>query len=460
MSGLIFLPPLIYLLSLLFVAYWLRDQDRGDGQYFLAGRNIGATPAILSVVANETSVATVMIFPAAGFASDFVLLWLCLGYIAGRGLVGWLFMQKLYDNHKLSIYETIGGSRAGSVPLATAYVLAKYIANGARFYMAGYALQQLFGWSIGGWIVLVAAIVAVYSLTGGIRAVVVTDQIQGSVIYVMGITLCGILIWSLFQNGSAHQAFVSLRLIDTTANLSNGNYWLTLFLGGMVLSIGTHGADQDMIQRLLATRDSSKASRSVFYSGIGATIVILTYLGIGVLLRETGHSELDVKSPLVDYIFRLKEPLLAGCFSVLLLSTGMSSLDSSTNSTGAIWKFIFNSKKPGIYWSVFSLICLVMSALLFSWLGRSDFLTLALGSMSYIHGALIAILVTYTFFPKLICPVGIILSILSGPLATIWSSSWQPVPAWTVQILFSTFMALLVCLATGWLNTKLRFSLK
>ncbi|MBL8022008.1 MAG: hypothetical protein JNM27_20200 [Leptospirales bacterium] len=455
MSELIFLPPLIYLLSLLLVAYWLRDQDRGDGQYFLAGRNIAATPAILSVVANETSVATVMIFPAAGFASDFVLLWLCLGYVAGRGLVGWLFMKKLYENHKLSIYETIGGSRSGSVPLALAYILAKYIANGARFYMAGYALQQLFGWSIVGWIVLVAAIVAVYSLTGGIRAVVVTDQIQGSVIYLMGLTLCGILIWSLF--GMQNTVPVSsIRLIDTTASASNSNFWLTLFLGGMVLSIGTHGADQDMIQRLLATRDAGKASRSVFYSALGATIVILTYLGIGVLLRVTGHTELDAKSPLVDYIFRMQVPLLAGCFAVLLLSTGMSSLDSSTNSTGAIWKFIFNSKQPGIYWSVFSLICLVFSALLFSWLGRSDFLSLALGSMSYVHGALIAILMTYTFFPRLICPTGIVLTILAAPAATLWSQTWQPAPAWTVQILVSTITALLVCLTSGLVNSRLR----
>lgn len=455
-----FVPPVLYLLSLLLVAYLLRDQDRQDDQYFLAGRTIGSLPAILSVVANETSVATVMIFPAAGFKSDFVLVWLCLGFILGRTLVAVFFMRKLYENHKLSIYETIGGTRTGSVPLAFAYVMAKYIANGARFYMAGYALQQLLGWNIAGWIVVVAMIVAVYSLTGGIRAVVITDQIQGSVIYAMGLFLVAYLGYEIYQIGQAGYAHADalgilqrLRLTDARASLTNSDYYLTLLLGGMVISIGSHGADQDMIQRILATKSARRASRSIFISGIGASIVILTYLAIGVLLREAGHGQLDAKSPLVDYIFHLNHPWLAGCFVVLLLSTGMSSLDSATNSTGAIWKFITKSNYPGILWSVFSLECLVISALLFALLGRSDFLDLALGSMSYIHGALIAILIAYTFLPRLIHPASIVLAVAGSVSATI-VLNLQVHSAWTVQILGSTFTALLLCMGGGWISER------
>lgn len=455
MDWITFLPPLAYLISLLLVAYVLRDQNRSDSDYFLAGRKIRSVPAILSVVANETSVATVMIFPAAGFKSDYVLLWLVLGYILGRSLVSVFFMRKLYEHHNLSVYETIGGSRSGSVPLALAYVAAKYIANGARFYMAGYALEQLFGWSVIGWILLVAVIVSIYSLTGGIRAVVITDQIQGTVIYAMGLALCAFLgyeLWSISRTGAAHadlsSILGSLRLTDGRASLSNGDFWLTLLIGGMVLSIGTHGADQDMIQRILATQSARRAQRSIFISGLGAAVVIATYLTIGILLRETGHMDLDPKSPLVDFVLRLGAPLLTGFFAVLLLSTGMSSLDSAVNSTGAIWKFVLKSERPGLHWSVFSLVCLVTSSVLFSLLGRSDFLALALGSMSYIHGALIGILIVYTVRPRWIVPAGIVLAVAGSAGTTVALQKFTGF-VWTVQIICSTAAGLLLCAGAG-----------
>lgn len=458
MDWITFLPPLAYLISLLLVAYVLRDQNRSDSDYFLAGRKIRSVPAILSVVANETSVATVMIFPAAGFKSDYVLLWLVLGYILGRSLVAVFFMRKLYEHHNLSVYETIGGSRSGSVPLALAYVAAKYIANGARFYMAGYALEQLFGWSVIGWILLVAAIVSIYSLTGGIRAVVITDQIQGTVIYAMGLALCAFLgyeLLSIGRTGAAHADLGSilgnLRLTDGRFSLSNPDYWLTLLAGGMVLSIGTHGADQDMIQRILAVQSARRAQRSIFISGLGAAVVIATYLTIGILLRETGHLDLDPKSPLVDFVLRLGQPLLTGFFAVLLLSTGMSSLDSAVNSTGAIWKFVLKSERPGLHWSVFSLGCLVTSSVLFSLLGRSDFLALALGSMSYIHGALIGILIVYTLRPHWIVPAGIVLAVAASAGTTVALQKLTSF-VWTVQLLCSTSAALLLCAAAGFLQ--------
>ncbi len=445
--------PALYVLSLVLIAYFTRKQGQGDAEYFLAGRRVAAFPAMFAVVANETSVATVMIFPAAGFSSDFELIWLCLGYIAGRGLVALFFMRGLYDRFHLSIYETIGGTRTGSVPLAVSYIFAKYLANGARYYMAGYAMHQLFGWSVAGWILVIGGLVTIYSISGGLKAVVITDQVHGAINYGVGLLICALLAREI--HASPEPFTLDLRWINTNASLSNPNYFLTLFFGGLVLSVATHGADQDMIQRVLATKNARAASRSIFYSGFAALAVIATYLAVGILLRKSGHAALEKSSPLVDYVRNLDLPLAAGFFAVLIVSTGMSSLDSAMNSIGAIWKFVFRSEKSGALWSVFSLGCLVVSALIFARIGREDFLSLALGSMSYIHGGLIAVLITYTFLPSFISPASIVAGIAAGLAATIGSHFLSPVPAFSVQIMGAAVAATTACLAVGSISRRI-----
>ena len=133
-----------------------------DKEYFLGGRNFGYFTALVSVLATEVSVATMMIFPASGLKNGFVLVWLGCGYIAGRYIVARFYLGNIYKYHRLSIYETVTDKNpAARKILSFAYLTAKYISLGVRFFMGAYAMNQLFGWTIIGWIVLM-----VWSLKG------------------------------------------------------------------------------------------------------------------------------------------------------------------------------------------------------------------------------------------------------------------------------------------------------
>ncbi len=392
-----------------------KESASSSASYFLAGRGIGGWLAFVSVVATETSVATVLVFPQLGFKSGFALFWLCPGYIVGRWLVARYYLPPLYSGHSLSMYATVTRTPGAQRVLSLAYLAAKYISSGVRFYLGGFAFAELLGWPLIPTILMIGALAGAYSLAGGLRAVVWTDQLQGYVILAMGLALGVGLTWQIDWNLvdlSAASGAPLLSFIDLQFSSGNALFAGGLFLGGVVLSIGTHGADQDMLQRVLATRTLKSAQRALVLSGVGATVVITIYLALGALLAAGAASgqlaaagiEISAKAPLVDYIRGIgaAAPYVAGSFAVLLIAAAMSTLDSALHSTGAVWQSVLArdsgsgaGEKPWRY-SLRSLVILTLAAVLFAGAqGFKDFLSLAMSSMNYVNGGLIGVFSYY-----------------------------------------------------------------
>lgn len=455
MDSLIFWIPVgLYACLLLGVLYYFRAVA-SEEEYFLARRKVGGNQSFISVVATETSVATIVLFPAAGFASGLSLIWLCAGYVLGRWLVAALYLRKVYERHKLSLYHTLAGESALSRrTLSGFYLLAKFISSGVRFYMAGFALEQLFGWSVIGWIFVTALVVGLYSLAGGLRAVVLTDQIQAGVIIGMGLALCGVLFMDAGKG-----VIPAPELIRAEFSYDNSLYFLALLIGGTVLSIGTHGADQDTLQRIFATSDVSAARRALVLSAFGATLVIVLYLIVGHLLKYAYAGQLNERSPLVDYISRADSPFFIGCFAVLLFAAAMSTLDSAIHATGAVWKDLLESNSSGRWFSFLSLGLLVVFGLLFMVLDRmqrGDFLALAMGSSNYVNGGLIGIFTVYTFVPRYLKSAGVVLALCGGFLITVACNFWiTPAVAWSWVIVLSSAGAFVLCVAGGAVQARL-----
>lgn len=442
-SLLIGVPILLYLLLLLVSLRGTHRPASSDREYFLADRSLHWFPAMLSLIATETSVATIVIFPAAGFSSGFVLLWLGIGYLCGRGLVAAGFLPALYHRPELSLYAWMGrDSRAAHRILSSCYLLAKFLSGGVRLFLAGYALSQLFGLSSAAWILITAVIVGAYSLWGGLRAVVRTDQLQGYIIFGVG----GYLLWHLYTMVGHWPD--PLPWINTTIAADNALAWPALVLGGAVLSIGSHGADQDLLQRILATRSLRAAQISMVLSSLGTLLILSIFVGIGVLLHAL-NLPLDPTSPLPAYIAGVNAPLLQGTFAVLLLAAAMSTLDSAMHSSGAVWKALLSSsRRPGWHWSLVSLCSLVTVALgsiVVQSAASTDFLALAMGSMNYIYGGLIGILlVVRAGRQPTATGIG---TAFAASMVTTALCSWiaSPPLAWSWTILVSAGLATLCC---------------
>jgi len=435
------LPVALYLCAVAAVTLTARSRA-DDGDYFFAARSLRPFQAVLSVVSSETSVATTVVFPAAGLAGGYVLVWLLAGYIIGRTLVALFYLRALYESSRLTIYQTMSSNHR---VLEASYLLAKYLSGGARFFIGGYALKQLLGGPVLLWVAAVACFVAAYSLTGGLRAVVMMDQVQSVLIVGAGLFLCAYLYGRVPEGAALEPAFFQWDYKQYT-------FTPILLLGGIVLSIGSHGADQDLLLRILSTRTLHGAQRSLIVSGFGAAALICLYLTVGLLLRFQDAGALDPKSPLADFVIRGDLPLLKGVFLVLLAAAAMSSLDSTIHSTGAVWKSLARSTAAGRWWSALSLFIMIGFAMLFMTLQKRhpDFLSLCMGSMNYVNGGLIGIFTVFTFSRRFLTGSGVVCGLVAGFLVTA-TCDWAfaaPVP-WTYTVLVSSACAFCACVAAG-----------
>lgn len=419
-----FIPPILYLIFLIIIVLKIQDKESSNESFFFASRGISRQASLISIIATETSVATVVIFPAVGYTSGLLVIWLCAGYIVGRFIVSYYILERIHRFDGLSLYGLLTESKSRNL-LSFIYLLAKYISGGVRFYLAAYAMNALVGGTIFFWIIAVAFIVGLYSLTGGLRAVVITDQIQGLIIFMTGIWFCIVFRPDSFQSLSNIEFYTPLSF---KAGYQGS---ILLFLGGLVITFSSHGADQDMLQRVFSVNDFKSARWSLVLSGFGASLVILIFSIIGIFLSKMNLA-VDVASPLVSYI-ATADPLLKGLFLVLVLAASMSTLDSAMHATGAILKdiaenlkfsWLVNSNSVRKY-SFLSLLIFVLSATAFITIAKNayqgDFLGLAMGSMNYVNGGLIGILFTFVISRKPCRKLPTLVAVIVGASVTIMS---------------------------------------
>ncbi len=440
-----FIPPILYLLFLVFVVLRIRDREGTAESFYFASRRLKTKTSIISMVATETSVATVLIFPGVGYRDDLGILWLCAGYIVGRIIVAHFILERIHHFQGVSLYGLLGSPQAVPV-LSGTYLLAKYMSGGVRFYLAARAIDDLVGGGVATWVLVAGIITGLYSLTGGLKSVVLTDQLQGGILLFAGLWFC----WYFFP--SDLQVLSDVRFYSPAIAVE-GRGSLFLFFGGMILTLGSHGADQDMLQRIFAVRDINSAKRSLVLSGLATTVVISLFAITGLLMKRSGL-QVDEASPLIGFIASA-DPLTKGLFLVLLLAASMSTLDSAMHATGAIIKDLMTritgSTEAVRRYSFYSLVLFVLFALAFIEIARfsyrGDFLGLAMGSMNYVYGGLIGVLLTFVLGSQAVQAPAIVAAIVAGmvttavaelsglywPLVTILSAGAATASGWLLQ---------------------------
>jgi Na+/proline symporter len=257
-------------------------------------------------------------------------------------------------------------------------------------------------------------IIAIYSLTGGLKSVILTDQVQGFIIILSSIFFVSYL--------GTNKPAIEINLTNINFDIKTSFY---LFLGSILLTISSHGGDQDILQRVFSVEKFIDAQKSLILSGIISSLVILLFFLSGYLL--TYDQNLNPKSPLLDFVLSLDSSntsqIIKSFFLVVLMAASMSTLDSSIHSTGAIWKSIlmdFNKNYPNYIYSFISLIIMMLLSFSFIYLHtQKDFLSFALGFMNYVNGTLFAVVTIYIIYKKKLNSITILSILITNIFTTI-----------------------------------------
>ncbi len=402
-----------------------KEKDTND--YFLAGRSMPWWAVMVSIYATSLSALTFIGVPGAAYAGDFHYLQLGLGDLFGRILIAILFLSAYYRGNVTTVYELLG-QRFGAYTHTTGsifFLITRLLASGVRLAGCAIALSIVFNLPINTAIFLIALIALLYTMVGGIKAVIWTDMIQFLLLVSAALIAIGTILFSLpngWQDftaiGNAHQKFKIFHISFTSGakdywlNISSPESFIAGFLFGCFTTLAVLGTDQDLVQRMLTCKNAKESKRAIIWTAVLNFPVTLLFLSVGAALYVYYNVFFDpevsrlVSVKKMDYIFphfikTVLSPGLRGLLIAGLIAAAMSSLDSALNALASTFyidiykKYIRpdSSDTRGVKISrlfvfMFSLI-LALIAILFS--STESILWLGFKIFGYTYGAMLGI---------------------------------------------------------------------
>jgi SSS family solute:Na+ symporter len=324
------------------------DREAVSRDYFLGGRTAPWWALAFSIVATETSTLTIIGTPAITYGGNLTFLQLVLGYLLGRVLIVLLLLPGYFRGDFFTAYALIEkrfGPRMRAVAAST-FLVTRAIAEGVRVSAIALVLSVVLGTSEHLSVVIVIALTLLYTLEGGMKAVIWTDVAQ-LFIYLAGSVATFFVLLHLIPHGWHEVTQVAaahgnkLQVFDFSFHLATKYTFWSGLIGGAFLTMASHGTDQTIVQRLLAARNLRDSRRALLASGVIVLYQFSVFLLIGVLLYVfSQHVPLLAPGERTDRIlplFLLREmPTgLAGLLLASIIAVAMSNASGSLNSLAA-----------------------------------------------------------------------------------------------------------------------------
>ena len=340
---------LAYVLATLFFGLWIGRGPQSLSRYMVGGRDLPWWVVLGSIIATETSAVTFLSVPGLAFVTDgnFGFLQLAIGLVIGRLIVVVWFLPSYFQGDEVFTAYDVLRTRFGGLTQRTAsaiFIVTRTVADGLRLYLTALVLGQVSGIDLTLCVLAIGVVTVIYAAVGGIRSVAWNDCVQ-LVVYLIGaiaavVVIAGRLpegLQSVIDFGRSTERF---RPFEPSAfSFASANVWAGL-IGGIFITLATHGTDQLMVQRYLCARELRQARWAVGLSGPLVAIQFALFLLVGVALAAwvdgggtltTDNGDEVFASFIVDQMpVGLCGVTLAAVFSVAM-STLSSSLSSSSS---------------------------------------------------------------------------------------------------------------------------------
>ena len=338
----------IYFLLISGLGYYYSKRQKNTEDFFRGGQRIPFWAAGISIFGTALSPITFMAIPAKTYSTDWSYFLLNMSIFLSLPLVILLFIP-YYRQKKLNTpYEYLEIRFSSIIRLlgSCCFILYQIGRIGVILFLPSIALNLVTGVDIFLCIALMGGVSLIYTLMGGIEAVIWTDVVQVFVL-MGGVSLSLILIIIGTENGFSgiiEQAKIygKFNAFDLTLSLKEPTVWVMLF-GGFFINLTTYGTDHTMVQRYLVTPTQKEAQKSLWIGAlltIPATFIFF-FMGTALFVfYQVNPSALNNNFINNDAIFPwyIVSQLPSGVSGILIaaiFAAAMSSLSSSMNSGAA-----------------------------------------------------------------------------------------------------------------------------
>ena len=333
----------VYLALVIASGFFFNARQKSTRRYFLAGHEVPWWAISASIVATETSTITFISVPGIAWArgGDFRFLQVVIGYCLARVIISAVFMPWYFRGELVTVYELLQTRFGPSVKAlaATLFVIMRTIADGVRLLLTAFVLAAVFkAFGVSGSIIGLGVVMIVFTLLGGIEAIVWIEVVQFA-IYIGGAIAAAVVLANNvgFEHAMALGAAAGkFRLFDFSLDLTKTFTFWSGVIGGTFLTLSTHGTDQYMVQRYLCTDRPRSAAKALLASGIVVLAQFAMFLFIGVLLFAFYGETAPVSAPdqVFPHFIANHMPVgLSGLVIAAILAAAMSSSLSAIAAT-------------------------------------------------------------------------------------------------------------------------------
>ena len=340
----------IYLCFLGSLGLYFSRRQKTTEDYFLAGRSLPGWVVGFSLMGTIVSSVTFIGHPGEVFKRD---MWALTMHLV------WPFVMIFVAVYIVSFYRrTIRMTAYRYLELRFGYPARAYGAGtfivthildlSMTFYFLAVAVSYMSGWDVW-WVILIVGLATViYTMVGGIEAVVWTDVIQGTLLVLGGLVCISIL---LFSSDAGPTAIIAKAWEGGKFSLGNWefswyekNQWFFV-IGGVLGALGFLACDQTNVQRYLLAKSDKDAARGAYIGAATCVPIWILFMVIGALMWAYYELSMDPlpaevlqqKDFIVPYFIKTQLPAgMIGLILAALMAAAMSSIDSELNAFASV----------------------------------------------------------------------------------------------------------------------------
>jgi solute:Na+ symporter, SSS family len=341
----------IYLLAMLGIGFYFSRKERSTERFFRGSQRLPWWAVGLSIYATMLSAITFMAIPAKAFTDDWSYFFANVAILAVAPVVIGIYLPFFRRLDVTSAYEYLERRFNLAVRLfgSASFILLQVGRMAIVLYLPAIALATVSTLDVYTCIMLTAVLCIIYTMIGGIEAVVWTDVVQTFVL--LGGALVSLVIVLASVPGGA---FGVWEAATVNRKLLEGTVWFSpdlavasvavIFIGSFFQNMISYTASQDVVQRYMTTQDIGKARRSIWTNALLAlpgTFIFFT-LGTALYVFYKAHPDRLSTAIANDQILPLfivnELPAgLAGLVIAAIMAASQSTLSSSLNSVAAAW---------------------------------------------------------------------------------------------------------------------------
>src|SRR5258706_6105145 len=338
----------VYFVVIFAIGFYFARKERTSTEYFLAGRDVGwfaiGASLFVSNISTEHFIGLAGSGATSGLAvGDFE--WLaCLILL----MLGWVFVPFYLRSNVFTMPEFLERrfNRQCAVYLAGISIIAYIFTKiSVQLYAASVVLERVAGWSLWKTAIVLVIATGIYTIAGGLAAVIYTDTVQTLILIAgaMALTIIGL----HRVGGIEHlRTMVPPSYFHMMKPASDSQFpWTGIFFGAPILGIWYWCTDQVIVQRVLSARDEGHAKAGTIFAGF-LKILPVFLLVLPCVIAYALFPEQVVKP---DYayptlVLNLVPVGLVGLVMAALLAAVMGAMSSVFNSASTLVTLDFYKK--------------------------------------------------------------------------------------------------------------------